>query len=421
MKPNPLDPNASPNEPSNSTGAARRLNKRPSLIIGGIVAVVLFGLFYSQYKQSTPKQGEGEEKASTIDNHKMAESLLAGIGEGITDARPPEDRITIIDNTQTYNVDTPAVPPPPPTSQQQNVDQEAQRIAQMVREFRQQNYYEAVVARTPSEDGVAAAQEQRTQSNNGAGGRSSMAQLLEQQGISSAGGTEGLEGLLAEQDPNLRVRKAEFAKTQGQYGYSTSIRTPQLTPYELRVGTIIPAVLVSGINSDLPGEIIGQVSYDVRDSKTGRYVLIPKGSKLIGRYDNHIAMGQKRVMIAWHRLQFPDASVFDLGNMGAVDPSGYAGMKDKVNNHSLEIFKNAFLLSIIGAGMQITTNNGNDNDDDNDPKNVVQTEIGRQFGQAGSDMIRRNLRIQPTLEIRPGYRFNVMVNKDLILQPYHAR
>ena len=137
------------------------------------------------------------------------------------------------------------------------------------------------------------------------------------------------------------------------YKYSVSTRNPQLTPYEIRVGSIIPAVMVSGINSDLPGDIIAQVSQDIRDTKTGRFVLIPQGSKLIGRYDSHVAMGQERVMIAWYRLQFPDASTFDLDNMGAVDLAGYSGMHDQVNNPTWRLFKNAFLLSVIGAGAQM--------------------------------------------------------------------
>ena len=226
-----------------------------------------------------------------------------------------------------------------------------------------------------------------------------------------------MEGLLESQDPNLRLRKAAFAtQTDNPYGYLPSVREPQLTPYEIRVGTIIPAVMVSGINSDLPGEIIAQVTHSVYDSKTGRTVLIPQGSKLIGRYDSHIAMGQERVMIAWYRLEFPDASVFNLGNMGAVDLAGYAGMHDRVNNHTWNIFKNAFLLSVIGAGTQIAI--GDSGKNENSPLNVTKAEMGRQFGQVGTEMIRRNLNIQPTLEIRPGYRFNVMVNKDIILSPY---
>ena len=238
---------------------------------------------------------------------------------------------------------------------------------------------------------------------------------LATQGIGSAAG--GMEGLLESQDPNLRLRKAAFAaQTDNPYGYLPSVREPQLTPYEIRVGTIIPAVMISGINSDLPGEIIAQVTHSVYDTKTGRTVLIPQGSKLIGRYDSHIAMGQERVMIAWYRLEFPDASVFNLGNMGAVDLAGYAGMHDRVNNHTWKIFKNAFLLSVIGAGTQIAIGDGSK--DENSPLNVTKAEMGRQIGQVGTEMIRRNLNIQPTLEIRPGYRFNVMVNKDIILNPY---
>lgn len=418
-----LDPGSSP---QGNSGTVRRLNKLPMIIAFAVMCVVVFGIVYALYARSKVRELQASQAAAgSISNNAMADKLLAGVGDGIADSH---SETIIIDNTQP----TPELPPAEtvlPTEviaeEQPKEDEEARRIAGLVREFRERGYYDALVSGTavagkPAYDEGQDGQKDPAQSleqTRSALQAAALGKALGGQGI-AAPGLDGMESLLGERDPNLRLRKAAFAETDNPYGYRLSVREAQLTPYEIRVGTIIPAVMISGINSDLPGDIIAQVSHNVYDSKTGRHVLIPQGSKLIGRYDSHIAMGQERVMIAWHRLQFPDASVFNLGNMGAVDLAGYAGMHDQVNNHTWKIFKGAFLLSVIGAGSQIAI--GSSDRDENSPLNVTKSELGRQFGQVGTEMIKRNLNIQPTLEIRPGYRFNVMVNKDLILQPYQA-
>jgi len=187
------------------------------------------------------------------------------------------------------------------------------------------------------------------------------------------------------------------------------------------VGTIIPAVMLSGINSDLPGMITAQVSLNVRDTATGRHLLIPQGVKLIGTYDNRIAMGQRRVLVAWHRLQFPDASVIEIGNMPGADVGGYAGFGAAVDNHYLRIFGNAFLLSMISAGTAVALADTTTSDEltAREIRRAEATEeITEQWAQLGRKMIERNLTIQPTLTVGPGYRFSVFVNKDLILEPY---
>ena len=226
----------------------------------------------------------------------------------------------------------------------------------------------------------------------------------------------GLAGDAA--DPNLRTRKALFKRTERKYGYSSEPRRPALSPFVVRVGSVIPAVLIGGINSDLPGEIVAQVSHDVRDSRTGRYVLIPRGTQLVGRYDHHIAMGQRRLLTVWHRLRFPDDSTLDLGGMSGTDPAGFAGFRDNVNNHYPRIFGSATLLALVGAGMQLAIPSSSDDDEDEDPAEALQVETARQWGALGREVARKNLTIQPTLEIRPGYRFNVLVDQDLILPPY---
>jgi conjugation trbI family protein len=426
-----MNPGNSPNG-NGGGGNVRRLNKIPMMIAAGVLALVMFGIVYALYSRSQPRTGNSSgDNPTVVGGSASADKIIAGVGDGIADLEPVDP--IIIDNTKpTPDLPQQQLPPAQApivqTTQQKEDDEEAKRVAGMVREFRQRNYYEALVARTAIEEsptgkdangktadgaptqGIPDIAKMRADLQTAALERS-----LAAQGIGSTAG--GMEGLLESQDPNLRLRKAAFAaQTDNPYGYLPSVREPQLTPYEIRVGTIIPAVMISGINSDLPGEIIAQVTHSVYDTKTGRTVLIPQGSKLIGRYDSHIAMGQERVMIAWYRLEFPDASVFNLGNMGAVDLAGYAGMHDRVNNHTWKIFKNAFLLSVIGAGTQIAIGDGGENE--NSPLNITKAEMGRQIGQVGTEIIRRNLNIQPTLEIRPGYRFNVMVNKDIILSPY---
>jgi len=186
------------------------------------------------------------------------------------------------------------------------------------------------------------------------------------------------------------------------------------------VGTIIPAVMLSGINSDLPGMITAQVSLNVRDTATGRHLLIPQGAKLIGTYDNRVAMGQRRVLVAWHRLQFPDASTLELGTMPGADVGGYAGFGAAVDNHYLRIFGNAFLLSMISAGTAVAL--AETNSDELTAREIRRAEateeITEQWAQLGRKMIEKNLTIQPTLIVDPGYQFSVFVNKDLILEPY---
>lgn len=224
-------------------------------------------------------------------------------------------------------------------------------------------------------------------------------------------------------DQNKQERKEQFLKTQAQAvdpEYSPSRKTAARSPFELKAGGLIPAVLISGLNSDLPGEAIAQVRENVYDTKTGRYLLIPQGARLVGLYDSRVAYGQKRVLLAWNRIIFPDGSSFDLKGMPGADMSGYAGFSDQVDNHYTKIFGSSVLLSLISAGVQLSQpNNGGGGNNNNQPS-VSQTvggALGQQLGQTGMNITQKNLNIQPTLEIRPGYRFNIMVTADMILPP----
>lgn len=180
-------------------------------------------------------------------------------------------------------------------------------------------------------------------------------------------------------------------------------------------GTILPALLITGINSDLPGQILGQISQNVFDSATGQYLLVPQGTKLIGEYDSRIAYGQERVLVVWTRLVFPNGSSISLEGMPGVDLSGYAGLTDQVNNHYGRLIKGVVFTSLLGAAAQ--TAHGSNRLNQDFTALAVQGAADN-LNQAGQSITRKNLQVQPTLEIRPGFRVNVFVTKDILLRAY---
>jgi type IV secretory pathway VirB10-like protein len=195
-------------------------------------------------------------------------------------------------------------------------------------------------------------------------------------------------------------------------------REAALSKFEIRAGTVIPAVMIAGINSDLPGQILGEVRENVFDTATGRYRLIPQGSKLVGRYDSTVSYGQQRVLAVWNRVIFPDGSSLELKGMPGADAGGYSGFNDLVDEHFGRIIGAAVLSSLFAAGIQLSqpqvTNGQNFT-----PGQTTAGTVGQQVGEAGQAVIQRQLNIAPTLEIRPGYLFNVMVSKDIILPVYN--
>ena len=180
---------------------------------------------------------------------------------------------------------------------------------------------------------------------------------------------------------------------------------------------MLPATLQTGIQSDLPGTIIAKIRQDVFDTKTGNYLLIPQGATLIGVYDSQVAYGQERVLIAWQRLIFPNGVSQNLEGQAGVDLMGLAGLQDKVNHHYFRVFSSAVMFSLFGAAAQLsqpqTNNNGLS------PQQIVAGAMGQQLSETGAQLVARNMNIQPTLTIRPGANFNVLLARDLVLPgPY---
>jgi type IV secretion system protein VirB10 len=216
---------------------------------------------------------------------------------------------------------------------------------------------------------------------------------------------------------NRQEQKAAFVANAGD----TATRNPAslqmpASPYQVIAGTVIPAALVTGINSDLPGQVIANVTEAVYDTAMGRYLLIPQGSRLIGRYDSQVAFGQRRVLLVWTRLILPDTSSIALDRLPGIDPAGYAGLEDGVDWHWDRILAGAALSTLLGVGAELAAPDRSGSDG----KVIVAVRQGAQdtVNQVGQEMTKRNMSVQPTLTIRPGFPMRVMVSKDLILRPY---
>ena len=198
-------------------------------------------------------------------------------------------------------------------------------------------------------------------------------------------------------DPNAQGRKAQFVGTLDR---SDDVNPHNLTaapsPYVLSAGSVISASLITGLRSDLPGLVTAQVTARVFDSPTGRILLIPQGSRLIGSYDSVVAFGQKRALIVWQRIVLPDGSSIRIDNVPATDASGYAGLQDKVDFHTWALLKGVALATVLGVGSELTVTG------ESDLVQAIRESTQQNVSRAGDQLTSRNLNIQPTITIRPG-------------------
>ncbi|WOJ88429.1 TrbI/VirB10 family protein [Methylocapsa polymorpha] len=213
---------------------------------------------------------------------------------------------------------------------------------------------------------------------------------------------------------NMQDRKTAFLNA------STDRRTvsedqlqAKASPYVVQAGTVIPGALITGIRSDLPGQITAQVTEAVYDSPTGRYLLIPQGAKLIGQYDSSVAFGQSRILLVWTRLIMPNGTSIVLERQPGADTEGYAGLQDQVDYHWGELFKAAVLSTILSVGAEAGAS-----DSENNLAQAIRMGASNSISQTGQQIVSRQLNIQPTLTIRPGFPVRVIVTRDLVLAPY---
>jgi len=225
------------------------------------------------------------------------------------------------------------------------------------------------------------------------------------------------------EEQNMQAHKESFlssARAPQSGDYLPSTRTAPLSQYEIKAGWEIPAVLEQAINSDLPGEIKALVMSNVYDTATGRFLLIPQGSRLIGLYDSHVGYGQDGVQVAWNRIVYPDGSSLDLNGMMGLDSHGNAGLRYDVDHHYKRLVGFAVLTSLFSAAFELSQSRGQSTLQYPSAGQVAGSAVGQEVSQLGEQITRRNLNVQPTIKIPVGYKFNVRVNRDILFEAPYA-
>ncbi|MFC7293000.1 TrbI/VirB10 family protein [Hirschia litorea] len=219
--------------------------------------------------------------------------------------------------------------------------------------------------------------------------------------------------LKGQYNSNLQEEKSAFADAPPRSDiYNRHNLEVPASPYQIMAGTLIPASLVTGINSDLPGTIIAQITQPVYDTATGHHILIPQGARLLGRYQSSVSFGQNRALVIWNRILFPDGHSIIISAPGA-DEQGYSGLSDKTDHHWDRVFAAAGLATLLGIGSELGAN------DDSDIVRAIRNGTSDTINQAGQTIVDKQLGIQPTIKIRPGWPLRVIVTQDIILKPYH--
>ncbi len=218
-------------------------------------------------------------------------------------------------------------------------------------------------------------------------------------------------------EPTDQTGKLAFLKSgpEKEIYNPHGLQTP-VSPYQLMAGTIISASLVTGLNSDLPGFVIAAVTEHVYDTATGRHLLVPQGTRLVGKYDSAVAFGQERALVVWQRLIFPDGSSIVIDNLPATDTGGYAGLADEVDLHTWKLLKGVALATVLGVGSQLAFGSS-----DSDLVKALRESTQSTTNRAGQRLVERNLNVQPTITVRPGWPLRVVVHKDIVFpRPYRG-
>ncbi|RWF86808.1 MAG: conjugal transfer protein TrbI [Mesorhizobium sp.] len=414
--------------PDNARPQMRRVNRLP--IIVAIVLVLLFlgVIFYGlssrglYFRNEPGGGGQGGPPASTY-----GDQLKRGVPDGII-GEPAE--------TQTFQPTPPTPAPaenpftPAPERQEtaapapQQLEPEEVWRARLQREAEEQYFRERQrqrLARLQANDTAydspiavsIKSLEANASDSNGSGSGATPPGIGSAADLYSAALKAGLGGQNI--DPNGQGAKEDFFNADlRKAGYLPNGVVSQQSRYELKRGSVIPATLITGVNSDLPGRITAQVSQNVYDSATGHHLLIPQGTKLLGRYDSKVSFGQSRVLVVWTDIIFPNGSTLQLGGMSGTDVQGYGGFTDKVDRHYLRTFGSAVLLAIIGTGIDMAVPESSTLATQDTASDAARRNFAETFGRVAERTISKNLDVQPTLRIRPGYKFNVLVDQDII-------
>jgi type IV secretion system protein TrbI len=250
--------------------------------------------------------------------------------------------------------------------------------------------------------------QQRVAAEEAARNSSVVVQLTDQRPLSS---TED-----ARREAMTAASPARSDKVQlGDWGRSDQnphLLAPAVSQWTIAAGSVIPASLLTGLNSDLPGMVLAQVTENVRDSRSGTEILVPQGSRLVGKYDSGVAYGQRRAFVIWQRILFPDGSSLRLDDMPASDSAGDAGLAERVDGHGWQLIKGVVLSSLLGAGSQLSLGG------DHGLVRALRESIQQSGSQAGQQVVSKGLDVQPTIRVRPGWPVRVLVSEDLVLRPW---
>lgn len=406
----------------------RRLNRLP-VVAAVIVILLFFGIVFTglSWRGLILNRGDDRESMSNAPAATFGDQLKRGVSDGIIGE--PQQR----EEFQPVPIVVEREPEKEPVAERQSdvrsegrsqLEPEDEWRARLKREGGEQIIREAqrqkmarLQARSTALDSpltVDVSTVQKTAPDNGAGGRQASNTMTH--GASDLYGAALKSGFAGQNaDPNGQNSKEDFFNQDiKDLGYLPNQIVPQRSPYELKRGSVIPAAMITGLNSDLPGRISAQVSRNVYDSATGYRLLIPQGAKLFGRYSSRVSFGQERVLTVWTDLVFPDGSTLQIGGMSGNDAEGYGGFRDKVDRHLWRTFGSAALVAIIGTGIDMSMPERSALATQDTASDAARRNFAESFGRVAEQTISKSLNVQPTLRIRPGYMFNVLVDQDII-------
>lgn len=414
-----LDVETTPNllNPLHTEKGVKKLNKLPIIIFTVIVAIIIASFSYALLTRGQQQKDETKEETAKPKSEN-GNNIVAGLLEELKSKKELENSRKKQEENINKNIQEPTTSNidnkfafEQNNSNQNQIKMKENEKEDEIKKLKDKLYLDALTSNTKMQNSVLSqntsnnandfVKEMLNQSKQNNPNKQ-QSNILEKYAKTLLGGSE------------IKDTNQDFLDNASKsYDYISSVKTAQISPYEIKTGTIIPGTLISGINSELPGQILGQVAENVYDTATGDHLLIPQGTKLIGVYNSDVAYGQSRVLIAWTRLVYPDGKTLNIGSMNGTDQQGYAGFEDQVNNHYFRIFGSAFLLSMLGGEIKI--DNGKLTFATQGAKDQDNTETVLE--RTASKMIEKNLGIAPTLEIRPGYKFNIFITKDMILEP----
>jgi type IV secretory pathway VirB10-like protein len=406
----PLEPQApprvEPKAPSESVLAAPRAPvtrwNRRYLLAGAAVLAGLVGLgFYVGFggahrPQTRPVDEQANVDTNTPQTPAIAGRYAAGYGDPAVQAGPGQPGFARLPppalapgaaDPAGAGALAPAPPPPPPVDPRVQAAQEQAIAARASAPF-----FGSASPQTPSAA----------------------------PGVILAAGPAGAMAAAAPgevQPGNGQAAKVQFAQGSRAEDYLLNPLRPAASPWEVKAGTIIPAALITALNSDLPGEVIAQVTEPVYDHRTGRTVLIPQGSRLIGQYDSQVAYGQNRLMVAWNRIIMPDGRSINIGSMTGADLSGAAGLQDRRDGHFGQLARGILLSTLFSVGAAAAQDAGT-RSSGGLVINSAGSGVANSAQMAGQQITGRDLNRQPTLMVRAGWPLRVIVSKDMILAPY---